>query len=644
MLNVSVLKAPAPGVPGSAGPDTPPSENHRQDRPLSRLTVLLFALLSLLAPAAVFPLLETDSVTSDEAIHLVAGLDQPPLHAPRLNLEHPPLSKLLAAQAVKGGVGSPVQDARSAPRPPDPWAYARDVVFHGPIPAETLLFWGRLPTLLFLYGVVLLGALWSARLYGAAAGGLTLVLLLADPTLLAHGHLITNDVAFTFFFLLTLWTLGKWRAPESTHAPSAPLEWPRVLLLALALAGALGTKFSGAILIPVAGGWLLWHQRTRALPTLLGVALLTSLLLAGLYGGEPFSPWLRGVSSMQQGWHQYLWGEISTRGWYHYFLAAWSIKTPTATVLLFLLALVSVGRSARRSAQDQALRREEWLLLGSAGLFVLIASASRIGIGVRHILPATVLVPVLVGRLLEPSAGPTPSSPLRLRLKTLLPISFLAGLTVLEVALAAPHFLSFAGALSGAPSQLYRSLSDSNLDWGQDYGRLMRWAKDNARDGLLTGVFTGMPLDASEKQYGVPLQPLPGFGAQTQQEKALPALPPRVLVAMSALNLQGVYLTPEGPFGPIPGISPELYAFLLERPPLVRLTPAIWIWEVTDDADALLRLGMISLRFGWEKSALLLLERTLLMRPNEERLREGVQRLRQSLLSPEPPSPEPPLP
>lgn len=654
-----------------------PRELHLQpDSPHRRMTLLACLLIACRLGLSLL-LAYDDAPTSDEPVHLVAGLDQLVRGTPYLNPEHPPLSKILAAWTV---AHLKPAAALTAPVPmgTDQWSRATQYLLElhqaGDWQAVVTVFWvARFPTL--LAQALLLGLLfhWSRRAYGDRAGLLTLALAMLEPTLMGHGGFVTNDVLFSLMFFSSLYALSRLgalavpafalEAYDLTHAqapahastqalgqgapagsgPTLSTAEPSKLALApwlmwslglgVSLGLALGSKYSAVLLLPLLplafGAMVAGRARRVTVPQqLLSVAIVSGTLyitLAGLYGREPLLAWLTGFHRLQQGWHQFLFGEISTQGWYSYFVWAWLLKEPPALLLLMLLLVASLLKYRPRAW--------EWLVLSAGLLFFGAASYSRIGIGVRHILPVLLTVPLLTGRLLAPEVerslqnGDASDSGERRgglapgRWRALL--GLMVGLMALDVGLAWPHPLSYGSPLIGGSSHLAVVLSDSNLDWGQDFGRLQAWARVEAPEGFLSGVFTAIPAEASD----VPVQSVPSFGAQGFQPHRLPRLPKRLFVAMSALNLQGVYFTPQGPFGRVPGIDPELYAWLQERPVTIRLSPSLYIWDISQDSDALYRLGMICLRFGWVPSARDLLERYLELKPGDRRVQEGLKQL-----------------
>jgi len=123
-----------------------------------------------------------------------------------------------------------------------------------------------------------------------------------------------------------------------------------------------------------------------------------------------------------------------------------------------LLTLLVRRRKAGRSIT---------LLLPTA-IYLVISMTSRYQLGIRHLLPILPLIYLFISLQLA-----------RGRL-----IGILAGAIVvagIETAMIHPDYLAFFNAASGGPSRGEKYLIDSNLDWGQDIGRLASWLRTNSR-------------------------------------------------------------------------------------------------------------------------------------------------------------------
>ena len=154
------------------------------------------------------------SATSDEPIHLAAGYSYWQTRDFRMNPEHPPLAKLLAAfplllirpaldtsdQSWQGGMEVPFSFK---------FLYGND--------ADRLLFWSRTVMIIIAAMGATVTFLWARDMFGPAAGIFALMLYTFCPNLLAHGMLVTTDVPVAAFGVLTLYLFWKRREQPSWH-------------------------------------------------------------------------------------------------------------------------------------------------------------------------------------------------------------------------------------------------------------------------------------------------------------------------------------------------------------------------------------------------------------------------------------------
>ena len=235
---------------------------HKRLTPYSLLPTpysLLLATLLLLAYFAMgMAQVHHASITFDEGPHLAIGYTT--LRTGDFRLQpvhiHPPLANVLA--------GAPLllQPDLPDPRSVDGWdinslsAVTDALVWQYPEPARIATA-GRVPILLL---GVLLGSVisrWAKDLGGPRAGLLTLALYAFDPNLIAHGSLITTDMAAIFFIVATLYGVNcelritnyELRMADGQTRGKAT----RLILIGLLLGLAQLAKVSALMLIPVVG-------------------------------------------------------------------------------------------------------------------------------------------------------------------------------------------------------------------------------------------------------------------------------------------------------------------------------------------------------------------------------------------------------
>jgi hypothetical protein len=166
-----------------------------------RLAVAVLAVLSLQFGALAAYEAWHDAPTVDEATYLASGVTALTRHDLRINTEHPPLGKVLAAAPVL--LGRPV-----VPRGPA-WDEARQFEYGAEFlraqrsagRLQRVVFLGRLvPIAEALLAGVLLYAL-GGRLFGRAAGLLAASLWLTSPWAVGLGHLNGIDLPFALAVL-----------------------------------------------------------------------------------------------------------------------------------------------------------------------------------------------------------------------------------------------------------------------------------------------------------------------------------------------------------------------------------------------------------------------------------------------------------
>ncbi len=220
----------------------------------------------------------------------------------------------------------------------------------------------------------------------------------------------------------------------------------------------------------------------------------------------------------------FLLGELSDTGFPHYFLVTFLLKTPVPLLLLVAVALSRLPRLDRRDAVFL------WLP-------VLVYAASTFGrglqIGHRHLLPLYPFLFVAAGE----AAARLWSWRRPVGLVTVIVLgAWYAGGTLGNH----PHHLAYFNELGGGPRNGWRLLVDSNLDWGQDLKRLAVWMRQNGVARIKLSYFGSAP----PSYYGIDAEALPGYTAP-HATHVTRELRPGDVVAVSATNLQGVYLEPE---------------------------------------------------------------------------------------------------
>ena len=142
-----------------------------------------------------------ENQTWDEAFELAAGYNYWKTGVYRFNLEQPPVGKLISAFPLLFLNPSIPVDHPSYTKPDDV-EFGHEFLYRNRLPADRILFAGRLGTitLTLFFGLAL--ALWSRKEFGEPPALLALTLFAFDPNLIAHGRYATTDLAaaaFIFF-------------------------------------------------------------------------------------------------------------------------------------------------------------------------------------------------------------------------------------------------------------------------------------------------------------------------------------------------------------------------------------------------------------------------------------------------------------
>jgi len=446
--------------------------------------------------------------------------------------------------------------------------YSDFLFYHNPVPAARMLTAARAFVLLTMLPVlVLLLTSWTRRLAGrTAACGAALALALC-PVVISNFSLATVDAVPTVLWFLTFWLLSH--AAEGTLT----LGWAAA---AGGCAGlALAAKFNMILLPPLslallAGDWALRPSPRPKLPWL-GAAVFCGCAAAALmlvYRGTHLPLYWQGLwgtlSQLEDGRGSFLWGRYSTTGMWPYFLVALLVKTPVPTLILGSVGAVWWLREVRRTGH----RRQSLWILGPALGYLAAALACRTQIGVRHVLPIMPFFLMMAG---------IGVSVLWARPRGGLALLLLGIWAVVSVGRVGPHQLAYFNELVGGPAQGYRILVDSNLDWGQDLGGLARVLREMGNPTAFLSYFGTADPAAYGMRY-IPVLCSPHVDRPGNSPR--PQAGERVLLAVSATNLQGTYFTDH-----------DLLGWLKTRQPLTVVGYSIFLYDLTADPEGRGRLS-----------------------------------------------------
>jgi 4-amino-4-deoxy-L-arabinose transferase-like glycosyltransferase len=432
-----------------------------------------------------------------------------------------------------------------------------------------LLMRCRSMTLVLSVCLALLVYGFARGLGGPAAGLFALALYVFCPNVLAHSHLVTNDISACLGVTATTYAL--W------------LSYQRGTILSIGIAGitaglALGAKLTGILVLPLvfvipairrrSGGMMIdgpWSGQSWPRGCVKEISLLLSLIFVTVWAQYGFAvqirrlvpipapaywdAWGRLLVHAVDGHPSYLGGRVSAHGWWYYYFVALALKTPLGLLGLWSLAVLLLARSIRCAPVGT--------LCIAFPIVLLLAAATGSGqnIGVRHVLPLYPLSFVWLGQLASRGFHFFGRS---LLLGCLLCSHIIASLSV------APHYLAFFNMLAGGPTQGSRWLADSNLDWGQGLIELRSWMQANDVEELALEYF-GI---VKPGDYGIRSHAL------SEGESGW--------VAISVNSLLGLYLEDSSRFAWLRHETPRGHAgysiliFYLETPPPRRAVHSSW--------------------------------------------------------------------
>ncbi|WP_043662331.1 ArnT family glycosyltransferase [Streptomyces xylophagus] len=448
------------------------------------LPLLVVVLLAQMAAVMITTAVQ-QTPTIDEPVYVATATVYLREHSLDYNPEHPPLGKLVIAAGI--ALADPHFDADYQG---DQGELGRHLLYESGNDPWRLMFWARLPVIVLtlLFGLVVFA--FARELVGAARGLVALALYAFSPDVIAHGSLATLDVPEAGFLLTSVWLLWRARRRPRLYVP----------LAGVALGAAVATKMSALPAVPVlmllavVSVWSARRpadrvSRRRALALgVVGAAVVALVTVAVVWASylvvdprlrftstEPV-PAVHGVrghvvdllpfprafldgmriqfAMEDYPWQGFLFGHLYTGSHWYYLPAAFLVKTPLGMLALWAAGAVAVVAVRR-------LRPAAPYLLVPTGVLLATAMDGSRDFGTRYAIfvpmflaVAAACVPALRWRWAAPATGVL--------------VAFVAVSSLLTF----PFYLPYSNEAFGGPSKTYLRLHDSNVDWGQDLGRL----------------------------------------------------------------------------------------------------------------------------------------------------------------------------
>ncbi len=496
------------------------------------------SLLAVLVVELAVPL-RRQSPVFDEGCHILAGYSYWTRGDFGINPEHPPLVKLLATLPLL---------PMSPHYPPPPGGFFKVTCFLGgrqflfSNDADAILTRARISAA----GLTLLAAFLvfaaAYEFFGTTVGLIALLLFVFEPNLIAHGCLVTTDMAMALFLFATVYAFYRY-----VKKPSLV----RLLVTSVAAGLCLASKYSGVLLLPIllllAVSEALLHKSDSVLArggraryllrltvSLVAVGFVSLVILWAFYGfrfqarpegkaiAPPFDAYVSQINrpvaekaiSFVARHHllpeaylygftdvliapryvtPYLFGKVYPHGLWYYPLATFVIKSTMGFLALLLILLLSVALLGVGSW------REFLYLSVPSAIYLLAALTSGFNHGNRYLLPLYPFLCVLAAwgawRLARSHRG------------WLYCAAALLALHVISSVRAFPDYLPYSNEAWGGSANAYKFLSDSNVDWGQQLKVTSRYLHDRGIKDCWFDYFARGVVDPA--YYGIRCQPLP---------------------------------------------------------------------------------------------------------------------------------------
>lgn len=490
-----------------------------------------------------------DSGIEDERPHIVAGYSYLTTGDYRINPEHGPLIKDIAAfPLLFGGFNFPYdywsENLNSQ------WELGRKFLYDSGNNPDKILFMSRFPIMLIS---LLLGYFvfrWAKELYGEKAGLFALFLYVFDANIIAHSRFVTTDIGIAAAFIINLYYLWKFlEKPTKKSLIIAGLTFGVVMI----------SKFSAALLLPIYFFILIMElmkkkkgkSDVRFLNGLYdkallkrGLSYLLSFSIIGLIGiavmyvfyvphvwnmtnetaqalisenlpGHWATPMLRSlfevpfmkpiaqyllgffmVSGHVTGGHRvFFMGEVAN-GFSNYYIIAFLIKTAIPTILLFGATLFIM---TRKSIKERKLDYNKLYLLVPVVVFYGIALKGSLNLGIRYLVPIFPFIFIFMSDVIN-KVDVEKAKQLfkgKLNVAVLGSFVFLALFTWYGVGSLRtyPHYLSYFNESIGGSKNGIKYITDSNLDWGQGLKRLSQYVDSNSINKIYVDYFGSGDVD-----------------------------------------------------------------------------------------------------------------------------------------------------
>lgn len=376
---------------------------------------------------------QQESATMDELAHIPAGYSYVRYFDYRLNPEHPPLLKALSGLPLLfRDLNFPDNHKAWTSEVNGQWEAGTIFLYESGNDADWIMLWSRLPPILLTLILIFFVYFWSTELLGKRWALLPTLLIAFSPTVLAHGHYVTTDMAAALGVFTASYYLFKY-----LHKPSRN----NLVLACVSFGIAQLTKFSAVLLIPYfiiivlihsfiksGGGWKriidegLKNIGNLAVIFIFGFVLVyavyvvfvwnypvakqvsdTKFILTSFAGGEPAAGetckpirclaeldiWMAGQTAFRPmaqyllgllmviqraagGNTAYFLGEVSAAGWWYYFPLVYVLKEPLPALLMIFIAFIYASSRIIKSLFKFKIKLGEYIKINFVEFSMLV--------------------------------------------------------------------------------------------------------------------------------------------------------------------------------------------------------------------------------------------------------------------------------
>lgn len=514
------------------------------------------------------------SATFDEPAHILAGYRHLQCGDFGINPEHPPFLKMVAAAPlISRSLVEPKWECGSR-LTPKPEMFTSGGVFLVNNGVDSVLIPARLAAASFalLLAVLVFAAAWT--MFGRAEALAALALFAFEPNLIAHGSLVTTDMAISATGFAAVFALYFYAKNPS---------WWRFFAVGIALGLLLAAKHTSVIFVPilfavfVADALLfrnsenrLSNQIMRRVAAFAGIFLIGFTILWAFYGFRYYA--LPGATGDSVSVVEYIatrgrpemieslsakivaavnktrvfpesytlgladviasgsrnttiFGQNYAVGQWFYFPVAFAVKSSVALLILLPLGFLFLFFEPQK-------RREMLFILAPPILYFAFALTSKLNIGVRHILPvyAFFIIAAAVGAVWMSR---------KIYFFRYLLIALLLFHAVTTAFRVAPNYIAFGNDFWGGTNNTYRIFRDSNGDWGQNFKLVDEYLRrENISDCWIVGFGNREVMSVSQPCRILPIGFF-GRGLGAVSEEIPPPIPSVIegTVLISVVNL-----------------------------------------------------------------------------------------------------------